>query len=375
MRTILNALCANGLKLLVASALSGVLCSTVDASQGVSRAQFYKKLQRVHLGWSKDQVAAILGKPDDVRGPGDSPFYIAEGEEIWCYGTAGHLSLPVLGSVDFYHGRVSTEPSGVTGPVHIKAVNDIGIFRLLRLMDRPRSFLNLPEDPLYLVQCANLLRPMGKAGALGLMREFNRLGGDEGSRGRLFFVVATLCRPKAVGSVIENPRVRRGKLAPGQTSPWPDFPFIRTSGIPFSVELQDRGAYEGLDISFDAWVLEHQSEWVLRTDPIRPPDDPYLSFKQVLASPEWALVIDKLSYDQSAWSRMSSEAKMYGELMLLVRTASSHRNLNLEFEKYAREIPPNTFDADHVAFLAVGAHWDTVRQMYVRRDGSFDSQK
>src|SRR6266511_4299165 len=68
-----------------------------QAPQARTRQQFVAMMSRVSPEMSRDEVEAILGKPDDIRTKYDPGG--AEIGEPWRYGTNGHLSMPAPGSV------------------------------------------------------------------------------------------------------------------------------------------------------------------------------------------------------------------------------------------------------------------------------------
>src|SRR5665213_865609 len=98
-----------------------------------NRATFYNAMLKVKKGWSKEQVKAVLGPPDDIWGRGDSRLYVEPGHEIWAYGSRTHLSFPVLGRVAFNDGRVTAEPAAHEEPPQPEsALSDTELFPVLR---------------------------------------------------------------------------------------------------------------------------------------------------------------------------------------------------------------------------------------------------
>ena len=65
--------------------------------QARTRQQFVAMMSRVSPEMSRDEVEAILGKPDDVKTKYDPGG--AETGETWRYSTNGHLTTATLGSV------------------------------------------------------------------------------------------------------------------------------------------------------------------------------------------------------------------------------------------------------------------------------------
>src|SRR5215475_2619317 len=71
-----------------------------QAPQARTRQQFAALMSRVSPEMTRDEVEAILGKPDDIRTKYDAGgIRTVETGEIWRYGTNGHLTTATLGSV------------------------------------------------------------------------------------------------------------------------------------------------------------------------------------------------------------------------------------------------------------------------------------
>src|SRR6266542_4352170 len=106
------------MRVLVAAALCLTGAPPASADRGFSRRAFIQRLSRVGVttevygsegwervgtGWSEAHVRATLGPPDDVvtwRDPHPSSDLLPEeGWRALRYGTRGHLSFPLLGTV------------------------------------------------------------------------------------------------------------------------------------------------------------------------------------------------------------------------------------------------------------------------------------
>ena len=118
----------------------------------------------------------------------------------------------------------------------------------------------------------------------------------------------------------------------------------------------------GVPETVDAYVARDAKNWVLRSRPIRPPDDPFTSYKLAAKDPRWRLA----GGGQQVQEDFVRNAAFEG-LLRLVRTA--YRAPGLE-PQYMGASNPADFDKYHAAFLSVGGHWDERKQRYARRDGS-----
>jgi hypothetical protein len=68
--------------------------------QARTRRQFVALMAQLSPEMTRDEVEAILGKPDDIRTKYDpGGIRSVEAGEIWRYGTNGHLTTATLGSV------------------------------------------------------------------------------------------------------------------------------------------------------------------------------------------------------------------------------------------------------------------------------------
>jgi hypothetical protein len=124
---------------------------------------------------SERRVRRILGPPDDVITAADRDSGLRGSERIWCYGTAGHRTLPTLGSVLFEDGQARMVCGGRGSPPRAGLFEEAEIRRLLRTID------GVPEpdarawDPLPAIRIVNALHPLGKDKALAAVGEYARV--------------------------------------------------------------------------------------------------------------------------------------------------------------------------------------------------------
>src|SRR5262245_11081397 len=81
-----------------------LLSASAPAQKYPDRREFVAKMARIRDGDTEEAVQKLLGPPDDIwREPDPVPY---PRDEIWCYGSHGHLSLPTLGQVCFRQKKV-----------------------------------------------------------------------------------------------------------------------------------------------------------------------------------------------------------------------------------------------------------------------------
>jgi len=319
------------------------------------RIAFYDAQSHIKVDWTKAQIRAVLGSPDDIWDAKDSRLYVDRAHEIWCYGSNGHLTFPTLGYVEFMDGKVWRQSDSIP-PQPLSVLSDAELGKALRSLDRPLSWEEPYDDPLRIVQETNILRPLGAKKAIAVLMEEVRLRPNRGAHS-WFPMIRFPFRSKDPAGFIRLPNIGGPIIQPPKDmTKWPDFPALETDGVPMSIPLQFNvgGLPERLE-----WYLQAEgSKWKVRDQPIRPPDDPFLAYKKALASDRLSLIFgpglsDEVRHEQSLDG-------MYDQVRQLVRTA--WRPANYLGRDHSR---------DHEAFLAAHCHWDAARMMYVRSDGSF----
>ncbi|MFI5384500.1 MAG: hypothetical protein ACHQ50_00100 [Fimbriimonadales bacterium] len=374
------------------------------------RIDFCNAAKQIKKGYTMAQVEKILGRPDDIRTAADSSLYVWNPSEvIWCYGTAGHLSMPTLGSVYFFDGKVPYDfgESPKLPPRTMFGQGELNV--ILRAMYRPQSRTGAYSATQRLIQSANLLRPLGKEKAIAAMLEYNRLSPNGGDGEWLFWLVRVLFEPVEpeaphargnlprirstyVGPPLDRttypqypvPKVgvppglveRRGYFAlpgigfilpgaPKDLSKFPTYPILMVDDVPFNfyqgVEL------DGVPEGFSWYVDRDGKHWRLREKRLRPPDDPFPSLMRLFATSQWKLMVALHPTVQFPVIRKSS---FLDQMLSLVRSAYDpgppDRWDDTRFDR---------FDRVHQSFLALHCRWDDARQTYVRGDGSFDPPK
>jgi hypothetical protein len=321
------------------------------------RSQFAKKLSRVQSGDSKEKVTRLLGKPQDVRRAPDPVPYPTD--EIWCYGADGHGSLATLGEVCFREGTVIWVAGGHGNPPSHRTIDERELCSAMRFLHPGPEHAGY-NDPLHLVRVANYLQPLGKDKALATIGEYCRIHDVAVDETWLFLLLRTLFDvPQPPGHM---PELLIGAMSPPPPSDRtciPRFPIVIVDDIPFSLlwGVQLGGQAEPA-IRHVEYFHKHGE---IRARQFRPPDDPYPSFKRLLASKEWAQV---LAAEPSGASNYAGHTLL--QLLAFGRTAYDPPEARQPFA-YPKAID---YDRYHKEFLETGARWHEKLQMYVRPSGA-----
>jgi hypothetical protein len=301
--------------------------------------------------WTKAEVKALLGPPDDLWKSPDPAAYVSADGEVWCYGSKTHLAFPTMGRVAF-KGDLVTEVIGNRGePPAPSVIGDEELFANMRAIDRGPSRI-WETDPLRLIQVANKLRPLGKEKALAVMCEYERVAGENANEEWLLWAARALFDP---GDAFFFPVPMIGCVSPrppDDLREWPLYPVVLVDDIPFN-------AYAGRFLggspeSFSQYVERCAKTWIMRPAPLHPPDDPFSAYLEAVKAPELKNVGAYNNY------------LLLGNVLSLVRTAYRAKALD-----GSGSIESKDYDKQRAAFLAVGGRWDDKRQLYVRRDGTF----
>jgi hypothetical protein len=205
-----------------------------DLSAQESRAIFFEKIAKVKRGMTTNEVAELIGKPDDVwNAKDDAKITDPHLGKVWCYGSKRHLSFPTLGRVEFDHdGRVDNV-IGIEGkPFDLKVVSEGELRRLLGLISEAPSFSGRNFDPYSMLTIANEFQPLGQETSFSIFREFDRLSGMQYDRDGLYLLVLCLHElPKGVHHLPEL-AVGRPDVIPANPDQIPRFPIQFVDDVP-----------------------------------------------------------------------------------------------------------------------------------------------
>jgi len=331
------------------------------------RQGFYLAISKVHVDMPAAEARRLLGRPDDtIRDHDELGGYNAD--EIWCYGTDKHLGFPTLGVVCILRGKVfwsSGQPIDMsTGrPVerpYLPLMQEAELRSTLRKIggeDRGKY-----DRTTWLVRTANALIDLGTAKAVFVLTECERVSkpydgpADIGSLERVVFEV-----PYPPG----YPQDREPDAMPTELKPAfrkdPRFPMILFEDIPYEFSL---GFYVGFVGTPASYKFDYH-HYRVRSNRLRPPDDPFLSCERLIASDWWPFP-DHAKADERFRGPYKEQAGFaLGTVLSLVSDVYQPVD-------YRSEWPGNGLDLEkfHQGYLKVKAHWGDRRQRYVRQDGS-----
>lgn len=326
--------------------------------------------------WTPAAVKQLLGPPDDIYVEEELPLWNHHVEE-WSYGTHGPGTMATLGFVRFENGRATLAVGGYGEPPSQSVIGEAELTAALDTIFKDAVENRYGNDPLCYIRVANLLIAKGQKKALAILGEYSRLVSD-GEEFWLFWLVRVAFTSREPGGPFATPGVGNpvptpaaaiatfepagvsfafgpGKLVstrPAELKHWPTYPISIVNGIPFSLfsTYKQNGPCE----RFSWYLADHSKCWVLKTQPIAPPDDPFLSYAALLES----TYRDQIG---GGWGRMMKPNDLpLGQVLSLVRDVYAPPNFKNDFS-----IQSTDFDKFHQQFLATHSHWDKVQQKYV----------
>ena len=332
----------------------------VLASNQQSRAAFGQALRRITPGMDAAAARAILGEPEDIktaRDPGG--ISAANTEEVWRYGTRGHLTFGTLGTlhinrahqVEFVFGaQGDPPPSGMFTEVELRS--------LLHKLDRVSSYDASSHDPLTLIQAVNALQRIGKDKALAAISEYLRVSSeldDPGRRG-VSLVLRTLFDPPIEPGY--QPVMMVGSAAPSGGQPsktLPRFPIALVDDIPF--RLVTGYVLGGKPESPEQHLEWFRKQGIVRALPLRPkawlPDSCYY----IVSQQHPVLIESKL--DNDAGRRFLLE-----QCVQLIRTAVVVR------PEPVKDSAQNFLEiTSALSKVKESLRWDSVQDQYVIAGG------
>jgi hypothetical protein len=252
----------------------------------------------------QEEVLRVLGTPDDIRTAQELQGRINSiTSEVWYWGTSGQNSAATLGSVHFSLDRkVSLVIGGTEKALDVFPVPEPRLRALLNILDRVPSY-NAWEyfDPRRVIHAVNSLQPLGKEGALAVIREYlrvtYRLHRDDGPNG-VFLVLRTLFEvPKDPGYL---PRMKVGytKQEPKDPTIFPRFPLALIEDIP--ILLAEGYSLVGAEEPVEKHLSYFEEHGILRKTLLKPTDRPFEILKLLESA------ISGLADNESARPRIHS---------------------------------------------------------------------
>jgi hypothetical protein len=244
-------------------------------------------MSQVSPKMTREEVEAILGKPDDIRTKYDpGGIWRTQTGEIWRYGTNGHLTTATLGSVYIAEdSKVQLVCGGDGDPPPAWMFAEEELRAILRILDEAPSYnYGWGYNPRGVIRAVNALQPLGKEKALAAVAEYLRIAPHwfeaHGVSG-IFLVLRTLFEiPNPPGHMPVMVVGEPSPMAPEDLTKIPRFPIYIQDDIPFLMV----SGYSGFG------QAEHPKErlnyfrkhGVIRSLPLIPPPDPVASIQRAL---------------------------------------------------------------------------------------------
>jgi hypothetical protein len=338
-----------------------------QSPQARTRRQFATLMSQVSPEMTRDEVEAILGKPDDVRTKNEpGGIRSVETGEIWRYGANGHMTTATLGSVYIdENGKVQwvCGGEGVPPPAWMFAEEELR--RILRILDEAPSYNNgWGYNPRGVIRAVNALQPLGKEEALAAVAEYLRIAPDwlegPGVNG-MFLVLRTLFE-------IPSPPGHMPVMLVGQPSPpgpedltkiprFPiyiqdDIPFLMVSGYSLFGEAEDPRKH----------LNYFRKHGVIRNLPLVPPPDPLASIRRAL---------DALSNNGIGQDGAPDYDMLFNQALWLLD--SVYKVEEVEGARFSDKMFGATIDDREKAAAAISSlklRWDVKKQDYTFADGT-----
>jgi hypothetical protein len=332
------------------------------------RVEFAKRLSSITEGMSKDALIALIGAPDDVRNHSERGVHETNHvDEVWCYGTNGHLTLPTLGHVYLNQLNKVQFVVGAGNPIGTELFEEKELRDVLRVLDTAPSVWGDAYDPLPLIQIVNRLRAMGKDKALAAIAEYLRIAPGWNARARdgQFLILRVLFDLQRPG---EMPEMKLGTpwptLTPVLKARMPRYPILLLDDVPLVVIT----GYQ--IIGKPQSVREHLEYFrqlgTVRSRPLLPPKHPLRLFQKFHSEFPHFFGTDE-----------SSTASINGKLMImnqLLRLVASVYPLEVDsatgYRFRQRTDLAEGWKVIADDFEMLGARWSQEKQVYVLPGGS-----
>lgn len=350
-----------------------IICSLLTnqaGSQQIGDPDFIRKVRTLssfNRSIDADEVKAVLGEPDETS----TRFDAGTAYQTWSFGTRGHTSFPKQGCVYFCNGEFTGGDRGwgvdSVGRIVSRKEMNWGVERL-------RSDSQGLQDPLWLIQRANELIPLGRDKALAIILEADRLA-QAVNKGSYALLLRIILEVPQVGGFPDSvaPFPFSFKAGVNVDKTWP---VLSQGDIPFIYPLW--GIHSGRP-HYIREDLETITDHRLRSSTLHPADDPFKALIDLMSGSDSPL--DSIAEDGGKEPRSLShdeslgyiEVTMLDQVLALVRTA--YRPATRDRIRDARLRYRSELKRFHREFLALKPRWDASRQMYVRGDGTILAQK
>lgn len=311
-------------------------------------------------GDKAEKAKHYLGEPDEILhtkgGDGLSPT------DTWRYGVDPKSGLATLGTIVFERDKMEYAHGAYGTPPPPGIISEPELRRAMGAIYEKHEF-DLYSDPLGLIRATNYLYNLGTDKTRAVLKEVSRVGGSGIEGYWLFWLAFTVFDVPSPPGFFDTPRI--GALSPqppARRTSSPRFPIILIDDVPFSVSVGL--SINGLPETFGGYMDRLPRMTLVRSSPLRPPDDPFTALLKLIRSREWALIY----IDYGVKIPMGDASQSLLEVLQLVRTAYPTK----EGKSFLGSVDWKDFERYHQEYLKLGARWDEKLQCYVRRDGTHD---
>ena len=357
-----------------------IVLAVVQKSPMQDRATFWKHLDSLKIGATKAQVKALLGAPDDIRDAKDSAEYTHGSEEVWCYGTDGHLHFPTLGRVYFDERRVSGKSHRVMQMPSKSTINETDLRKNMRFIFNVPNRSGTHLDILDTIRAANSLMPLGQDKAFAVIQEFEAVIGGMGFDQRPYYLLNIMFDLDEKHETIWQPSI--GAISPRQPKDgklFPRYPLLFVDDVPFDGVRGINGS-GGIAIEWLESYLHFELKGLkFRRRPLVPPDNPFTAYDHAVNVIERAYESDSESDRQKGklsdnWAEGLRDRLIY-QLLRLIRTAYVPSNELLSSIHVRGTYNPRAVELIRKQVTDLKLRWDVSRQIYVRGDGTYTPDK
>jgi hypothetical protein len=340
------------------------VCPLRAQDEEPTRAAFAHSMSLVTKGMTSTEVLKQVGKPDDIRTQYDpGGISTLNTTEIWCYGTAGHLTFPTLGCIYMSKGRVQYIMGGQGKPPDPAMFKEAELRKLLQLIDSAAQ----PEryNPLPFIRIVNSLQPLGKDTALACISEYLRVASSwDHSRTSLFLILRLLFEVPADTGFMPPMEVGMPSVAnPADPKRVPLFPLVLVDDIP--LDLVTGYMLAGMAEPVEEHVKYFQANGKLRAHPLHPSDNPLAALDKLEHSPQW-IYRDKPGSD--GYGR--DQSFIANQLLSLIDTVYRIEPDENGDELSCCDFDPKSWNKIVKDVAALGIKWDPAKNIYVFAGGT-----
>lgn len=330
--------------------------STID-----DRFRFASIMRTINNGLPQNDVAALLGRPDDIQTEDSRSMTLPFGTvEMWCYGSDSHLGFPALGHLYFNNTKAVHFHNAPSMPSEDlpSLFSEDELRRLLRLIaiaPPPAYHAFFPQS---LMRIVNHLQALGVRKAFAALSEYLRISPVyviHDSQLGLFLLPRLLFDTPSPGDSLPELRIGQSlPLPPSEKSLAPRFPLLLHDDMPLLL------AYGYTSMGPTPPLIEYLKQFFdaysMRESPLVPTDRPFA-------------IIDEIALSAlSPWiqSSLRGFGMIVEQLLRTVQPVYSPARPDSFLGLSLDDIRPWLKRYDQES-QSMGIHWDRIQNEYVLR--------